>query len=42
MHTPADYLEVARTAKDGTVLHRLARCPSPFVWRSTPVRDMSS
>jgi hypothetical protein len=34
VHTPADYLERARTAADGPVLLRLARCPYPFVWRA--------
>ena len=34
MHTPADYLELARAADDTTVLHRLARCPYPFVWQA--------
>lgn len=32
--TPADYLELARTAKDSAVLHRLARCPYAFVWHA--------
>lgn len=32
MHTPADYLELARAEKDSSVLHRLVRCPYPFVW----------
>ncbi|MFI6520886.1 hypothetical protein ACIBF1_35400 [Spirillospora sp. NPDC050679] len=32
--TPADYLELARAEKDGSVLHRLARCPYPFVWHA--------
>lgn len=31
VHTPADYLELARTESDSAVLHRLARCPYPFV-----------
>ncbi|MFF5011363.1 hypothetical protein ACFY3G_52425 [Streptomyces phaeochromogenes] len=34
MHTPADYLELARAEKDSAVLHRLARCPYPFVWQA--------
>lgn len=34
MHTPADHLELARTASDSFVLHRLARCPYPFVWQA--------
>ncbi|MFH8485085.1 hypothetical protein [Streptomyces longisporoflavus] len=34
MHTPADYLETARTEHDRAVLQRLARCPYPFVWQA--------
>ncbi|WP_439678932.1 hypothetical protein [Embleya sp. MST-111070] len=34
MPTPADYLEAARTEKDGSALHRLARRPYPFVWHA--------
>lgn len=34
MHTPADYLELAHAENDGAVLHRLARCPYPFVWHA--------
>ncbi|MGW2028271.1 hypothetical protein [Streptomyces decoyicus] len=34
VHTPADYLELARAEKDSSVLHRLARCPYPFVWHA--------
>ncbi|WP_246295642.1 hypothetical protein OHT20_00510 [Streptomyces caniferus] len=34
MHTPADYLELARAENDGAVLHRLVRCPYPFVWHA--------
>ncbi|MGW7071812.1 hypothetical protein ACWGII_30895 [Streptomyces sp. NPDC054855] len=34
MQTPSDYLELARTEDDSTVLHRLARCPYPFVWQA--------
>ena len=34
VHTPADYLELARAEKDSAVLHRLARCPYPFVWQA--------
>ncbi|MFF3447887.1 hypothetical protein ACFYXJ_12245 [Streptomyces sp. NPDC002667] len=34
MHTPADYLELARAESDSSVLHRLARCPYPFVWQA--------
>ncbi|MFH8470720.1 hypothetical protein [Streptomyces sp. NPDC017991] len=34
MHTPADYLEPARTENDSAVLHRLARSPYPFVWQA--------
>ncbi|MGW3935275.1 hypothetical protein [Streptomyces sp. NBC_00024] len=34
MHTPADYLELARTENDSAVLHRLARSPYPFVWQA--------
>ncbi|MFD0167058.1 hypothetical protein ACFVJH_23355 [Streptomyces decoyicus] len=34
MHTPADYLELARAESDSSVLHRLARCPYPFVWHA--------
>ncbi|MFF3075262.1 hypothetical protein [Kitasatospora sp. NPDC057936] len=32
MHTPAHYRDLARACDDGRVLHRLARCPYPFVW----------
>ncbi|TDC25419.1 hypothetical protein E1265_07120 [Streptomyces sp. 8K308] len=34
MHSPADYLELARAASDGSVLRQLARRPHPFVWRA--------
>jgi len=34
VHTPADYLELARAENDSAVLHRLARCPYPFVWHA--------
>lgn len=34
MHTPADYLELAHAESDEEVLHRLARCPYPFVWHA--------
>ncbi|BDH13412.1 hypothetical protein [Streptomyces hygroscopicus] len=34
VHTPADYLELARAENDSSVLHRLARCPYPFVWHA--------
>ncbi|MFC8262455.1 hypothetical protein ACFUNF_33790 [Streptomyces sp. NPDC057291] len=34
MHTPADYLELARAEKDSSVLHRLARCPYSFAWQA--------
>ncbi|MGQ4719257.1 hypothetical protein ACUN22_36990 [Streptomyces anulatus] len=34
MHTPADYLELARAENESAVLHRLARCPYPFVWQA--------
>ncbi|MET9917560.1 hypothetical protein [Streptomyces sp. NPDC006435] len=34
MHTPADYLELARTENDGQVLHRLVGSPYPFVWQA--------
>ncbi|MER5383152.1 hypothetical protein ABT040_23250 [Streptomyces sp. NPDC002688] len=34
VHTPADYLELARADNDSSVLHRLARCPYPFVWHA--------
>lgn len=34
VHTPADYLELARAEKDSSVLHRLARCPYSFVWQA--------
>ncbi|MFE2542055.1 hypothetical protein [Actinacidiphila glaucinigra] len=34
MHTPADHLELARIESDGSVLHRLAHCPYPFVWQA--------
>ncbi|WP_411136668.1 hypothetical protein [Streptomyces sp. C10] len=34
VHTPADYLELARAENDSAVLHRLARCPYPFVWQA--------
>ncbi|MEU9139339.1 hypothetical protein AB0D33_25840 [Streptomyces sp. NPDC048404] len=32
--TPADYLELARAESDSSALHRLARCPYPFVWHA--------
>ncbi|WP_405809427.1 hypothetical protein OG524_06525 [Streptomyces sp. NBC_01520] len=34
MHTPADYLELAHAENDTAVLHRLSRCPYPFVWQA--------
>ncbi|MGW3007725.1 hypothetical protein ACWC9R_02655 [Streptomyces sp. NPDC001219] len=34
VHTPADYLELARVESDSAVLHQLARCPYPFVWHA--------
>ncbi|MFD7861464.1 hypothetical protein [Streptomyces sp. NPDC059783] len=34
VHTPADYLELARSESDSAVLHRLVRCPYPFVWQA--------
>ncbi|WP_336051072.1 hypothetical protein [Streptomyces sp. CA2R101] len=34
MPTPADYLELAHTENDSSVLHRLAQCPYPFVWHA--------
>lgn len=34
VHTPADYLELAHAESDSAVLHRLARCPYPFVWQA--------
>ncbi|MGA5296100.1 hypothetical protein ACWDR5_18815 [Streptomyces koyangensis] len=34
MPTPADHLALARTARDGAVLLRLARSPYPFVWQA--------
>ncbi|MFJ2026629.1 hypothetical protein ACIODW_22885 [Streptomyces sp. NPDC087897] len=34
VHTPADHLELARAENDSAVLHRLARCPYPFVWQA--------
>ncbi|MFI9830910.1 hypothetical protein ACIHIX_24865 [Streptomyces sp. NPDC051913] len=34
VHTPADYLELARAENDSAALHRLARCPYPFVWQA--------
>ncbi|MFF8579400.1 hypothetical protein ACF05R_11865 [Streptomyces albidoflavus] len=34
MPTPADHLALARTARDGAVLLRLARTPYPFVWQA--------
>ncbi|MFH8569295.1 hypothetical protein [Streptomyces sp. NPDC017993] len=37
MHTPADYLELAHAENDAAVLHRLARCPYPFVWHALAV-----
>ncbi|MFD4791166.1 hypothetical protein ACFWN1_29810 [Streptomyces sp. NPDC058459] len=37
VHTPADYLELARTESDSAVLHGLARCPYPFVWQALAV-----
>ncbi|MGH4029266.1 hypothetical protein ACQB60_10070 [Actinomycetota bacterium Odt1-20B] len=34
VHTPADHLELARAENNSAVLHRLARCPYPFVWHA--------
>ncbi len=34
MPTPADYLALAHTERDGPVLRRLAKCPYPFVWQA--------
>ncbi|MCG5119795.1 MULTISPECIES: hypothetical protein [Streptomyces] len=34
MPTPADHLALARTARDGAVLLRLARTPYSFVWQA--------
>ncbi|MEV0522948.1 hypothetical protein AB0I66_05945 [Streptomyces sp. NPDC050439] len=34
MPTPADFLALARTESDSSVLHRLVRCPYPFVWQA--------
>ncbi|MFD4530393.1 hypothetical protein ACFWP7_42100 [Streptomyces sp. NPDC058470] len=34
MSTPADYLALAHTEKDSSVLQRLAQCPYPFVWHA--------
>lgn len=34
VHTPADYLELAHAENDTAVLHRLSRCPYPFVWQA--------
>ncbi|GAA3143411.1 hypothetical protein ACFQ0X_06705 [Streptomyces rectiviolaceus] len=42
MHTPADYLELARTEHDSAVLHRLARCPYPFVWQALAANPSTS
>lgn len=34
MPTPADYLALAHTGRDGSALERLAQCPYPFVWQA--------
>lgn len=34
MPTPADYLALAQTERDGSALRSLARSPYPFVWQA--------
>ncbi|MEU1487510.1 hypothetical protein [Streptomyces sp. NPDC005752] len=42
VHTPADYLELAHAEDDSAVLHRLARCPYPFVWQALAVNPSTA
>ncbi|MEV7176624.1 hypothetical protein [Kitasatospora sp. NPDC093679] len=34
LHTPADYLDLAKASNDGAVLHGLVPCTHSFVWRA--------